>query len=174
MTHLLTPHVTFTLVQRSLPQTAIMKQPRGPEDHPDESSSDESDVQMVEPELQVTPEEKAGSIPGSAEATTAALLTHRRAESFSIDPYRRGPPKPQRQSRDRQKKATAETHVSLNPARKPSPYPPSPPADDREVPPPPPSDAEAAEEGRATVKFPTACQKCDRPHPEGFPCYKKK
>ena len=47
----------------------------------DLESSTESDVKEVPEHLRVTDTELAGSILGSAEATAAALQTHRRAES---------------------------------------------------------------------------------------------
>ena len=44
-----------------------------------------SDIESIPDELKVTEEELAGSIPGSPEATMAALSTHRRAESNEWD-----------------------------------------------------------------------------------------
>jgi len=46
-----------------------------------EDSDYSSDDTYAPTELFVTPEEQAGSIPGSQQATAAALATHRRAES---------------------------------------------------------------------------------------------
>ena len=80
----------------------------------DGASDSESDVDLVPEELQVTPEEQQGSIPGSAQATAAALSTHRRAESNQLDPFRRGPP-----PRKKVKKTTEQP--SQQPALKPHP-----------------------------------------------------
>ena len=63
------------------------------------NSSSESDFEEVPEHLRVTPEESAGSIPGSSEATAAALSTHRRAESNSMDSFRRGSLKPPKKKR---------------------------------------------------------------------------
>ena len=53
------------------------------------TSSDDSDVEMYP-----DPRDTSITIPPSPQATAAALATHRRAETFSIDSYRRsGPPR---------------------------------------------------------------------------------
>ena len=62
----------------------------------EEFESEESDVELVDPELRLTEQEMAGSIPLSVEATAAALATHQRAESNQMDTYSRGQTKKKR------------------------------------------------------------------------------
>lgn len=69
---------------------------------PDSSSDEDPTYSEVPDFLKQTPEEAAGSIPGSTEATAAALTTHRRAvHNKHPDPYRRGPPKKKSKSSSR-------------------------------------------------------------------------